>query len=176
MINNEIALRNTYDMLALLNSGGCMSWVQDGTLLGLVRDGHVMRWDHDTDIGLWTPTWKPACWNWLENAGFTSHSVLGTQQSGWQQRWTRNGVKTDIFFYYTDDAGNYWHSAYLRNTVEYRFTYAPFKLTTIDTTTGSMPAPDPPEHFLETKYGPDWRTPKRRWHFATSPLNSTKVQ
>jgi hypothetical protein len=107
VINNEIALRNTYDMLALLNSGGCMSWVQDGTLLGLVRDGHVMRWDHDTDIGLWTPTWKPACWNWLENAGFTSHSVLGTQQSGWQQRWTRNGVKTDIFFYYTDDAGNY---------------------------------------------------------------------
>ena len=105
MINNEIALRNTYDMLALLNSGGCMSWVQDGTLLGLVRDGHVMRWDHDTDIGLWTPTWKPACWSWLENAGFTSHSVLGTQQSGWQQRWTRNGVKTDIFFYYTDDAG-----------------------------------------------------------------------
>lgn len=174
MINNEVALRNTYDMLRILTADGCRCWVQDGTLLGLVRDGRTIRWDHDTDIGLIRTSWKPESRFLLEQAGFTLRDELGSEKNGWQHRWVRDGVKTDIFFYYENGDGTIWHAAYLRKVTQYRFTYQPFPLTVIETSAGPMPAPNPPEHFLEVKYGPDWRTPVRRWHFAVSPLNSSK--
>lgn len=175
MINNDIALKNVYDMLWLLTSNGSICWVQDGTLLGLIRDGRTIRWDRDTDIGLYHSTWKPENRFLLEQAGFTLKDELGTPDNGLQHRWVRAGVKTDIFFYYTNEDGDFWHAAYLRNVIQYRFMYKPFMLTRIETSVGAMPAPDPPEAFLEAKYGPDWRTPKRQWHFAASPVNGARI-
>lgn len=175
MIDNDIALRNVHDMLQILNNLRITSWVQDGTLLGLMRDGCVIRWDHDTDIGAYASHWLPKAHLELEEAGFQLDGVLGTTMNGWQHRWIREGVKTDIFFYYRNEDDTIWHAAYLADKTQYRFTYPTFNLATIETSAGPMLAPDPPERFLETKYGPDWRTPQRRWHFATSPLNHTRM-
>jgi len=174
-LNAEVALRNTHDLLAALKAVGVKAWVQDGTLLGLVRDGSIIPWDHDTDTGCFAEDWSSAAHDALVKAGFTLAKMLGKRNDGWQHRWTRAGVKTDIFFYYPTGDGRVWHAAYVHGTKQYRFTYDPFPLKSIGTEAGPMLAPDPPEKFLVTKYGEDWRTPKRVWHFALSPLNASRA-
>jgi hypothetical protein len=176
VINNAVALRNVHDLLSILNSAGITSWVQDGTLLGLIRDGRVIPWDHDTDIGCFASGWKDAVIPELEAAGFRLDATLGERDNGWQHRWTRENVKTDIFFYYTNADLTIWHAAYMQRTKQYRFQYNLFGLAPIQTSAGPMMAPDPPEIFLETKYGSSWRTPTNRWHFATSPKNGRPNQ
>ena len=176
MINNEIALTNVRDILNILADHGTTAWAQDGTLLGLVRDGCVIPWDHDTDTGCFATDWTGLATPALEAAGFHLDLTLGTPEDGWQHRWSRDGVKTDIFFYYTNPDTTIWHAAYLQLTHQYRFTYDRFDLAPLDTSVGPMLAPAPPEVFLETKYGPTWQTPTRAWNFATSPLNSRPNQ
>jgi hypothetical protein len=176
VINKKVALQNVHDLLKILNDAGVTSWVQDGTLLGLVRDKQIIAWDHDTDVGTFYSTWNEGVIPVLEAAGFRLDATLGSRENGWQHRWVRNSVKTDIFFYYTNPDTTIWHAAYLQTVKQYRFTYSLFELAPLTTQIGPLLAPSPPETFLETKYGPNWRIPQRRWHFATSPLNSRPHQ
>jgi len=173
-LNNRVALQNTRDLLKALASVGVKAWVQDGTLLGLVRDGRVIPWDHDTDTGCFAEDWTQAAHDALVAAGFSLAKSLGVRGDGWQHRWVRAGVKTDIFFYYPSGSGTVWHAAYLGNQ-QYRFEYEPFRVRAIGTSAGPMLAPDPPEAFLAAKYGADWRTPKRKWHFARDPVNGRRA-
>lgn len=174
-LNAEKALRNTRDLLDALHSAGVTAWVQDGTLLGLVRDGTVIPWDHDTDTGMFASDWSDACHDALAAAGFTLKKALGKRSNGWQHRWVRDGVKTDIFFYYPSGGGRVWHAAYVSERKQYRFTYDAFDVAPLETSAGVMLAPSPPEAFLVAKYGADWRTPKRKWHFAYDPLNASRA-
>ena len=168
-------MRNTLDILTLLHSTGAKAWVQDGTLLGLVRDGTVIPWDHDTDTGMFADAWTDDAHAALTAAGFSLAKALGSRQNGWQHRWTRYGIKTDIFFYYRNSDGSVWHAAYVSNVQQYRFTYErEFDVAPLVTKHGAFMAPSPPEAFLVTKYGADWRVPRRRWHFARDPLNASK--
>jgi hypothetical protein len=175
-IDNGRALENVRDMLNTLTEHGVRCWVQDGTLLGLVRDGRVIPWDHDTDVGAFMSDWTPAAKKALVFSGWTLKGTLGTPDNGLQHRWSRDGIKTDIFFYYTRADGKVWHAAYVSNIKQYRFTYDPFPTKPIETSAGLMLAPDPPEKFLVTKYGSDWRVPKRRWHFARDPKNGRPMK
>lgn len=174
MINNRDALQNTRDILTTLKSCGIDAWIQDGTLLGLVRDGRTIAWDHDTDTGVFYSAWSDTAFKALERAGFELSATLGERENGWQHRWTRNRVKTDIFFYYTNPDSTIWHAAYVKNKIQYRFTYPHFNTAPLRTAAGTFNAPDPPEDFLVTKYGPDWKRPRRNWHFADSPRNGSR--
>jgi len=172
-LNNQVALANTRDLLNALSSVGVRAWVQDGTLLGLVRDGRVIPWDHDTDTGMFASDWSDVAHEALVAAGFELRKMLGSREDGWQHRWVRDGVKTDIFFYYPDVDGRVWHAAYVSQVKQFRFHYDAFSVAPIMTSAGAMLAPDPPEAFLVAKYGADWVTPRRRWHFARDPKNAT---
>jgi len=173
-LDNGRALANVRDMLNTLATHGVRAWVQDGTLLGLVRDGRVIPWDHDTDVGAYHVDWHDKAHRALLESGWHLKGTLGKPDNGLQHRWTRDGVKTDIFFYYTNPDDSIWHAAYVSGTRQYRFTYAPFTTAPISTSAGMMLAPDPPEAFLRTKYGDDWRTPRRQWHFARDPKNASR--
>jgi len=174
MINNREAIKNTRDILDTLASCGINAWIQDGTLLGLVREGRIIPWDHDTDTGVFYSDWNDAAFDALTEEGFELTATLGSRTDGWQHRWTRNNVKTDIFFYYTNEDTTIWHAAYVQKTIQYRFTYPHFDTSPLRTAAGGFNAPDPPVNFLVTKYGADWKKPQRRWHFANSPLNGAK--
>ena len=174
-MDNGVALRNVRDMLDTLTEHGVRCWVQDGTLLGLMRDGRVIPWDHDTDVGAFMTDWSSGAHTALLEAGWHLKGTLGKLSDGLQHRWTRNDIKTDIFFYYTLPDGRVWHAAYVNGSRQYRFTYEPFAVAPIRTSAGMMPAPDPPERFLATKYGQDWRTPRRQWHFARDPKNASRA-
>lgn len=169
-------MQNVRDLLNALVSVGVRAWVQDGTLLGIIRDGKPIPWDHDTDTGAFAEDLTDKTRFAVEAAGFKMKGTLGTRENGLQWRLTRDNIKTDIFWYYRNPDKSIWHAAYVGNTKQFRFTYPPFSVAPIQTSVGSMPAPDPPEDFLTTKYGPDWRTPKRQWHFARDPKNGRPVR
>ena len=173
-MNRATALRNVTDLLTTLQKVGVQAWLQDGTLLGLVRDHELIPWDHDTDTGCLITDWTPEAHTALEAAGFKLKAELGTRENGWQHRWVRDREKTDIFFHYLD-GNTQWHAAYVGGTIQYRYTYPRLALEPFEVLGQTVMAPSPPEAFLETKYGPDWRTPTARWHFATSPLNGQRV-
>lgn len=170
-MNERTALRNTVDLLTILESVGVTAWVQDGTLLGLIRENRLIPWDRDTDTGCLITSWKPEAQAALEGAGFTL-TTLGTLEDGWQHRWARDDEKTDIFFYYAA-GGMIWHAAYLQGA-QYRFTYEPFELERYRVLGVPLWVPSPPEAFLETKYGRDWRAPRKQWHYAKDPKNATR--
>ena len=173
-MDNGVALANVRDMLNTLTEFGVRAWVQDGTLLGLVRDGRVIPWDHDTDVGAYHADWNDRAHRALLERGWHLRGTLGQPENGLQHRWSRDGVKTDIFFYYSNPDGSVWHAAYVSGTRQYRFTYPAFSTAPISTSAGLMLAPDPPEAFLRTKYGDDWRVPRRHWHFARDPKNASR--
>jgi len=171
-MNREIALRNVTSLLQTLERVGVTAWIQDGTLLGLTRDGTLIPWDHDTDTGCFITDWTPAAHAALQAEGFTLRGTLGHPENGWQHRWARDGEKTDIFFHYLDGRRQ-WHAAYHAGR-QYRYAYDRFPLERFEAGGVSVWVPSPPEAFLLTKYGEDWRKPKRAWHFATSPANARR--
>lgn len=174
MIDQAVAARNVHDILDTLRCFNVPAWIQDGSLLGLVRDGDFLRWDHDADTGCFYKDWNYLAEEALQAKGFECVKKLGSEDNGWQHRWSRNGVKVDIFFYYDDPDGRIWHAAYLGEKVQYRYHYQRFGIAPIQTPRGTYMAPDPPEYFLGTKYG-DWKIVKRKWHFANGPINHTRM-
>jgi hypothetical protein len=172
-MNAQRALKNVTDLLTTLERVGVRAWLQDGTLLGLVRDGRLIPWDHDTDTGCLINDWTSEAHEALERAGFTLAKALGTPENGLQHRWVRDGEKTDIFFHYVTGSEQ-WHAAYEAGSAQWRYTYPLLEFERMTVLGERVWAPSPPELFLAQKYGPDWRTPKQRWHFARDPMNGSK--
>jgi len=51
------------------------------------------------------------------------------------------------------------------------YIFAPFEIGHIDTLGVRVPCPHPPEPYLISSYGEDWRLPAADWHFAFSAYN-----
>jgi hypothetical protein len=103
-------------------------------------------------------------------AGFRLHRELGTPERGYQYSLKRHGIKTDIFFYYADRDARY-HAAWHRRR-PIRYAYWLFDLALIEFRDEMFHAPDDPERFLVTKYGPTWRKPVAEWDWAWGPTNA----
>ncbi|WP_049939498.1 LicD family protein [Natronomonas pharaonis] len=43
-----------FDICAELETNKVAYWVDLGNLLGLVREGHLISWDDDIDLGVWS--------------------------------------------------------------------------------------------------------------------------
>jgi hypothetical protein len=171
--DHDVGVRVIKDAVRALARVGVTAWIQDGTLLGAVREGRPIEWDADLDLGVMSRDWNPRATASLKAAGFINTRNFNQPGSDYHQHWMRDGVKFDIFHYYTRPDGRVWHGLRNRNSrfvYEREFDIAPVLLSGIP-----FPAPDPPEAFLVTKYGPDWRTPKRQWNCARDPANTERV-
>jgi hypothetical protein len=172
--NHEDGLRAIGEAVGVLKSQGIDVWIQDGTLLGAVRDNKIIEWDHDLDLGVYSWQWTSDCHNALINNGFTLKSSFNRPESDYQQHWVKYGVKFDIFHYYKEQDGRIWHGM---KGGRFRFYYPrEFHLAPVSLMGKEFPAPYPPQDFLKTKYGNDWRTPKKKWLAGSGPKNSKKVR
>lgn len=145
-------LREGYAKLKPL--GTC--WLSAGTALGFWRGNDFIPGDTDIDLAIIgyediDKEIKAAFADWeLIRTGYCKGKPM-------QIAYRKYGVIFDIFIHWKVE-DNYYNFSQLGitkmavglydNAKEYSTKYGPF------------PLPHPPEVYLETRYGPDWRTPK----------------
>jgi hypothetical protein len=185
-VNLEIAIENLREISSVLEKKGVKHWVTDGSLLGLVRENKLLDHDADTDIGLFGHNFDFRVLEMLETRGFTLEHTFGDPRSSLEIALKRDGVKTDLFFFYRVWKLNgklpslrFRHSAFHDFTSEtYRridYFYKPFGVMKKTFRDGRFPIPRKPERFLVQKYGVDWQTPVIKWDYAFDPLNARET-
>lgn len=170
-MNPRIALVNLVLAQDAVKSIGGRPFLADGTLLGAVREGGFIAHDKDTDMGVFIEDYRTDLIFAMQRRGFRVRRIFGSPGRGFQIAFRRLGVKLDMFFYYTDERGRY-HAAWKQGE-PIRYGYWHFDLAPIGLMGRTFLAPDDPERFLVTKYGPDWREPVTEWDWAWGPKNAT---
>jgi len=171
-MDHKIAIENLKDIRDVLNNYPVKWWLDGGTCLGAIREKDFIAIDDDTDIGVLEETYNDEITQKILDKGFHLEATYGTRDKGYELAFVRNGVKTDIFFYYLKD-GKRWYAMYsgkmipmvypadtFEEQIEIDFLGSPFKI------------PTKYDQYLTIKYG-DYMTPlkKEEWNWETGPLN-----
>lgn len=169
-MNCGVALRNLVSARDVLRQVGIRPFLVDGTLLGAIREGDFIGHDTDVDLGVWRRDWSPKIIPAMLAAGFRHHRTFGTPDRGLEYSLKRGNVKLDLFFYY-EDGDVVYHAAW-KDGHPIRYPYPRFTLKRLVFKGRKFWAPSDPVAFLETKYGPAWRTPVTDWDWAWGPKNA----
>ena len=156
----------------IMDELGVVFFLRQGTCLGAVRDNAIMSWDDDIDIG-----------SIIGLHGLTNDSVNGVVDRV-VATFTERGFSTKV-----EQTSNFTYVLLLKSDVRIdwecfhindgsimhwpprRFPIALFtELKEIDFLGQKHHVPNPPEEYLATKYGPDWRTPKRSGSYEKDVL------
>ena len=178
VMNGEIALFNLICLTNILEKNNVIHWITDGTLLGAIREKNFIGHDTDTDIGVLYSSFNKDSYDSILAEGFELKHVFGYHEDCLEMSFTRDGVKTDLFFFYKEGQ-KIRHSAFSNitklgyNRVDYH--YDEFDVKKRDFLGHFFYMPEDPLKFIVTKYGKDWKTPKKEWHWATSPLNNIQT-
>jgi lipopolysaccharide cholinephosphotransferase len=182
--SEEEVIRFLYSVSDVLNEAEVDYWIEGGTLLGAVRDGKLIPWDHDLDLGMKFTTDRDMkkLVRRLKRRFYVSVKGFPQKEGIWQLGnyrllkvyptrllFLKKKLCLDLFVYYRGTPPGSQEEAYLycvwgRNA--YHQTEHFDTLGRMEFYGGQIPVPGGTEQFLETKYGADWRTPKRRWNVA----------
>lgn len=144
-------------------------WLTKGALLGFCRQGDFIAHDGDIDFGMFADDYDERLPAALAEAGFRLLKRTGRPEDGLTLTFSDGRTKVDIFFHYREPDG-FWH-AVTNGPPQVRYRYRPFGLAPARLRGVELTIPSPPEAVVEAIYGPDWRLPVRRWHYAYSPYN-----
>ena len=176
-MNKKIALNNLIEITNILKKYNIKHWLTDGTLLGLYRDKDFISHDKDTDIGVDFDTFTVDCFLELKN-NFNIKHIFGYVEDSFEIALEKNGVKTDLFFFYKKDK-SYYHSAFSEwRTDSYRridYIYDFFDIKSTIFLNNNFNIPSDPLKFIITKYGEDWNIPNSNWSYDYSPKNHIKT-
>ncbi|MHA1189471.1 MAG: hypothetical protein ACTSSQ_03275 [Alphaproteobacteria bacterium] len=106
----------------------------------------------------------------LQSAGFDLFEKSGSEESGLTIRFFDGDVYFDIQFYYRSENA-VWTAVY-RQGKQIRYVYRLFDLEIAAFGNLQFLVPSPPEHYLETVYGQNWRIPVRAWNYRYAPENT----
>lgn len=172
MLPRETALENLKDIRNVLNKYDISYWLDGGTCLGAIREHDFIEWDEDTDIGVLEETFKEEAIYDIEKLGFKLEHTYGSRDKGYELAFRRNGVKTDIFFYYLKDDKR-WYAMYADKMIPMVYPAEIFATQKPIVFLGQVfMIPIDTNSYLKIKYG-DYMTPKE-WKgldWVTSPLN-----
>ena len=154
-----VAERLLLEAKEIMDRLGVKFFLRQGTCLGAVRDNAFIPWDDDLDLGVI-----------LDSNGFTQQSIesvlVAFRQSGYYVQTERSNsvtystalkdnIRIDILFHQVIREQIYhWPGIWLPARLFYQLKEIPFLGKTFS-------VPNPPEEYLQIKYGPNWRTPKR---------------
>ena len=145
-------------------------WATAGTLLGICRENDLIAHDGDIDFGMHIADYDEALVPLLRSHGFRLRRTLGSVENGLILKFLHGRTKVDIFFFYPEGGGGrLWHA--LSDGGRIRAHFPPFRLKPHLFHGTQLYVPDPVEAVLAANYGPGWRTPVKRWHYAYSAHN-----
>lgn len=181
-MDKEQAISNLVGIQVALSINKKKFFLIDGTLLGAIREGDFIDHDNDTDIGVYMEEWEKKDLTKLTSdlmkIGFKVLHQFGELGKYFELAVSRNGVKTDLFFYKKEKEKRIFH-AFLRggkNIPEDLITFE-YPAELIEKTkkiyfkSVKFPIPKYPEKVLKIKYGENWRVPNQDWDWAESPKN-----
>ena len=182
--SEEEVVEFLYSVSKILNETNVDYWIEGGTLLGAVRDGKLIPWDHDLDLGMKFTTDREMkeLIRRLKGSFYVSVKGFSTKENIWQLGdyrllkvypkrllFLKEKLCLDLFVYYRKTLPGTQEEAYLYcvwGHNAYHRTEHFDALDRIEFYGRQIPVPGSTEQFLETKYGADWRTPKKRWNVA----------
>jgi hypothetical protein len=173
-LEREVAINNLVLLRDILESHSVKWWLTDGTLLGLYREGDFISHDTDTDIGIkWNSFTKECLIDILNH--FQIKHIWGDIDDSFEITLFKDGVKTDLFFFY-EKKDSIYHSAYMDFTgvdcLRIDYAYKSFDTKVVDFLGHQFNIPENPLDFILTKYGESWMIPEPNWHWGTSPKNA----
>jgi hypothetical protein len=177
LFDEEISIRNLYELTSILTKHNIIYWLQDGTLLGYVREKKLISHDKDTDLGLFWDDIKDRkdIIKEIINLGFKISKIKGYMKESLLLTFTKDGQSTDFFFYYHSN-NKIYHCATGKKWQIYQYYYEPFNVKKVNFLNYTFLVPENELKFIETKYGKDWQTPKPKWRNITDPVNATETE
>lgn len=178
----KVAKQTFLDIKKVLDGLGVRFWLVDGTALGAVRDGGFIPWDKDMDLRTLATEWDfSVLFKRFENEGFRcvksiNPRLYGDKPSG--SKLYKRGIKTDIclnYYYPQSD-----EIVVLAGKPRACVTVLPAKFFRgdhfIDFLGTQVRIPNPPEEYLEYRYGKNWRTPikDKGWPVSCKPISIAK--
>jgi hypothetical protein len=152
------AAKRLIDIKRILDQLGAVFFIASGTCLGAIRDGQFIAWDDEMDMGsviglngLDEKTIDEGIAAFEHNGYYvhvdrsTRHIGVHVVKESIRADWTCHRIINDSVFQYPG----------VRTPLEL-FT----ELKEIDFIGEKFLVPNPPEKYLETKYGSNWATPK----------------
>lgn len=173
-MNKKIALQNLKDLDKIFRETNSEYWLSCGTLLGFYRENDFIGHDTDTDVCVNIQSLNSELLNTLTNNDFIIKHKFGRLRDGFEIALTRNGVKTDLFFFYKGK-DKWYHSVYANfsriDTVKYDYIFKPFELKETIFLGHSFITPKNIEEVIIQQYGENWREPIKEWSYYKSPKN-----
>jgi len=146
-------------------------FICDGTLLGHVRNGGFIRGDGDIDLGIKREDYRPQIVEDMLTGGFKLLKTRGILDDGLEHTFQLDGVRLDIFIFYTENE-SIWTKAYTKLiTAKYKWPH--FDLKRTDFNGIETMQPSNPELYLIAGYGWRWREVAYRWQYKYCPPNMT---
>lgn len=144
-----------------------------GTALGSIREKDILTHDLDTDIGIFNTDFSYNKLDVLRDHGFIIRNIFGMINYGCEISVMRNGIKTDIMFFYKNDTG-YWNALWDNVCVNgekdiIKHQVSGFNFIESELQGNKFKCPN--EDYLVEVYGKDWKTPIIKWDWRTDHHN-----
>lgn len=152
------------DMDEILTKNNQKYFLTDGTLLGAIRENKFIEHDTDIDIGIFINDYNIDIEKEILKK-FRLNNRLGNLKDGYEISFVHpeTYVTIDIFIFYIENDFTWTNTFFITLERECRIKYKyNFKDTIqIKFNNKIFNVPNPPEEYLEKKYGSEWRIPKK---------------
>ena len=154
---NEAAER-LKDIKRILDELGAVFFIASGTCLGAIRDGGFIPWDDEMDMG------SVIGLNGLDEKTIDD-GIKAFEENGYYVHVDRSSRHIGVHVVKESIRADWTCHRIMNNSVfQYPGVKTPLELFTqlkeIDFIGEKFLVPNPPEKYLETKYGSNWATPK----------------
>jgi phosphorylcholine metabolism protein LicD len=176
-MDRKIAIQNLKEITDILTRNNVRNFLVYGSCLGAVREHNIIEHDLDTDLGIMAEDWKFDILRQFFEAGYEIRNIYGMFNYGCEIYLRKNGIKTDLMFFYKDEKkGEYWNCLWDNNCVNgeadkikhvypmYHFN-SEFGICSLEGELFNIPTAI--ENYLLHVYGKNWRTPVKEFNWKT---------